>query len=232
MRDRGATKIKKWYRGATKIKKWYRGANKVWSGASMVSYYDGNTLLGVEEVDADTSVLHPDIDMTKSGYVHVGWKDSINGEFVEELLATGEPMAVYAIYVVDTIAVASGYINGRGTTNPSYAAASLNTSYVTGSIGSTPQIWYNPGTTGAQCDFVLNKKFYQKAQLTICMATHNICSSYFDGTGISDGYSAEIQNGAHRISIYATNEAEIGHGWAVNATGIASLVLSNPKVWE
>lgn len=102
----GNTKLK-WYFGNTKLKSFFHGDDKVWTGASPVSYYEGNVLRATIDVDEGTDVLHPNLSMVKSGYTFVGWALTNGGERVETLVATGEPMSLYAIFVPDTLVISS-----------------------------------------------------------------------------------------------------------------------------
>lgn len=230
MRDRGATKIKKWYRGATKIKKWYRGDSKVWSGAFPVSYYYGNTLLGIEEVDEGADATHPNIVMPpKSGYTFIGWATSNSeDDWVGEYL-TYAPANLYAVYIPSSITVVS---NG----------SNLNSKYVSGTFSA----WTDPHwTTGESSgSFTLAKGKYGTATCTVYAMFYNnntgnldVGDATFDGdaiigtwiTGGSEGSKSYVINdGGHSLFVRAVAYDDYSQGALVR---VSSLVLSNPAAW-
>ena len=226
---RGSTKVSKIYRGSNKIKAVYKGANKVWSGSSVVSYYDGNTLMGTETVDGGEDVLHPSISTSKEGYTLYGWGLTQNAtERQENLVATGEPMTLYAIYVANSITVVTGSITPG--VYPSYSCTYKNTEYVNGEVGGRVELWYKVGSVSGSYYFTLDKKHYQTATVTLGQSNQMPGSQTFDGNSFSNGNTKAIGNGSHVISLAAQNDS--ANTWAINAAGITSLVLSNPIEWE
>lgn len=202
---------------------------QVWSGASVVSYYDGNTLIGIEEVDEGEDVLHPSLSTAKENYTLVGWKQAVYGDKVLELNATGEPMVLYAMYLPNT-----------------YNAVSDST-YVTGgtstSASATP--FYQGGwDLGSSTSFVLNMREYQNNSVTVVQ--QNIYSGHLDddqpwGYGQLDGSDVaknssrtftNIANGTHvlRTIGHTANEAEARNTQTLRCY-VASIVLSNPTPW-
>lgn len=208
--------------------------HQVWSGASEVSYYDGNTLLGVEEVDEGEDVLHPSLDTSKTGYTLVGWKNAYYGDQVTELTATGEPMALYAMYLPDTLTVASGYFQWDGYgAMVTYYNTRWDSEYLTGSPSVSAELWYSEGTKESTAYFTLNKKFYQTASITVGHeARADNATGRFDGTEISKGHTLTrtIGNGSHsmyaRVIVGAPSST-----WHISRVGVTSLVLSNPTPW-
>lgn len=86
-----------------KVKKigWYKDGvmHQIFTSASAVSYYSGNTLAGVEEIDEGLSVLNPQtVSATKAHHDLVGWADSNGGTILQSKIADGEPMSVYACF--------------------------------------------------------------------------------------------------------------------------------------
>lgn len=208
--------------------------HQVWSGASEVSYYDGNTLLGVEEVDEGEDVLHPSLDTSKTGYTLVGWKDAYYGDQVTELTATGEPMALYAMYLPNTLTVASGYFQWDGYgAMVTYYNTRWDSEYLSGSPCANAEQWYREGSFNASAIFTLNKKFYQTATARVGNEVRaSSGSGKFDGINISRGTSITrtINNGTH--TLYAEGYGGEGTGtWYISRTGVLSIELSNPTPW-
>lgn len=212
-------------------KAWYydNGEFKqVWSGASVVSYYDGNTLLGVEEVDEGESVLHPSFSTSKEGYTLVAWKDAYYGDPMDELLATGEPMSVYAMYVPNTItAVTDGTI--------------VNSDYVTGGVYAYVRAFWS--TQESSTSFNLKKGYYETATCTVRAGFNNnstgnlqVGAGYIDGniinawqTGGSEAYkTVELDSGGHSLLVRAISYEDYNQAGDIKVT---SLVLSNPTPW-
>ena len=94
-----------------------------------VSYYDGSTLLGTKRYSRGRDVLHPSLTMpTKSGYTFIGWATTNSeDDWVGTLVATNEPITLYAIYIANSITVVS---NG----------SNLNSKYVSGTFSA----WTDP----------------------------------------------------------------------------------------
>jgi len=228
-------KIKKIASGGqlTKVREGYYFKNgefhKVWSGASEVSYYDGDTLLGVEEVDEGEDVLHPSVDTTKSGYTLYGWAIAKGTEErVESLTATGDPMVLYAIYVVNSITVAQ---NDR----------ILDSKYVSGAL--TASATANWNTANSSAGFTINLGKYQNAQINARVDTAsndtgnlNVGGGSVDGASIIDwlqsGRSASktfnIGNGSHSLGVWATAYDDYRQTCWIHTQWIT---LSNPIAW-
>lgn len=81
----------------------------LWSGASLVTYYDGETLLGTAEVDEGQSVLNPSFHPRKNNKILYGWNTNPSATTpLNTLVADGEPITLYAIWYN---AVASGTLS-------------------------------------------------------------------------------------------------------------------------
>lgn len=203
--------------------------HKVWSGASEVSYYDGDTLLGTAEVDEGEDVLHPSIDTTKSGYTLYGWATRRNiEERVESLNATGDPMVLYAIYIANSITVAQ-------------SDRILDSKYVSGALTvSTTATW---NTTTASAGFTINLGKYQNAQINARVDTASndtgnltVGGGNVDGVGITDwlqsGRSASktfnIGNGGHSLGVWAVSYEDYRQTCWIHTQWIT---LSNPIAW-
>lgn len=203
--------------------------HQVWSGASEVSYYDGNTLLGIEEVDEGEDVLHPSLSTAKENYTLVGWKQAVYGDKVLELNATGEPMVLYAMYLPNTYNAVgdSTYVTGGTSTSNSATPA------------------YQGGQDlGSSTSFVLNMREYQNNSVTVVQ--QNIYSGHLDddqpwGYGMLDSYEipknssrsySNIANGTHilRTVGHTANEGEARNTQTLRCY-VASIILSNPTPW-
>lgn len=84
-------KIKKVFHGNTKIKKIYYGEKLVFTSGTAVSYYQGDRLLGTEDIEDGESVLSPSSNITSAlsvdpNYSFVGWSDIPDGKTVKDLL--------------------------------------------------------------------------------------------------------------------------------------------------
>lgn len=101
-----------------KIKKayvWKNGAyHQVWSGASLVKYYDGSLLLETKEIDEGNDVLGA-YTPSKTNNDFVGWSLTKGGSKLNTLKATGEPIALYAIYKPYSMVT---YVYPTGTSTP------------------------------------------------------------------------------------------------------------------
>lgn len=204
--------------------------HQVWSGASEVSYYDGDTFLGMREVDEGESVLHPDIDTSKEGYTLVAWKSSVYGDPLDELLATGEPMTVYAIYVPNTITVARGTV-----TLDRYTLSLQNSEYVTGVLGNhdaRASYYVGPAWISSGFNVEIKMGFYQNGTLNFTL----INEAPFDVSASYMGSPTSL--GAHSVSIsasgnyYGSSRGYVDwHTSGGTTGGITSLVLTNPKAW-
>lgn len=221
--------LKKFTFDEQKVKKWYHNGVKVWSGATVVSYYDGLTLIGRLEVDEGADVLHPPIAVVKSGYTHVGW--TYNGSRVSSLTAQGETMTITAVFVPNSITVASGtfkdwkYAGGSVHHYPDYSLTVWNSQYISGSAiaSATSETWNRPQYGYAY--FTLNLGDYTKAS-----GSFGVSSSQGGGSGTIDGSSSMSQSlsgGSHTMTAKA-NKSDDYTSCAVFITGI---VLSNPRPW-
>lgn len=202
---------------------------KVWSGASEVSYYDGNTLLGTVEVDEGEDVLHPSINTTKSGYTLYGWATTKGSETrVTSLLATGDPMTLYAIYLPNSITVAQ---NDR----------ILDANYISGSLTASVTAHWN--TSYSSVSFTLNTGKYQDAQInarldTASMGTGQlgVGEGYVDGRSLADSITGgssvnktfNIGSGNHSLRVGATAYDDYRQTCWIHTQWIT---LSNPIAW-
>lgn len=209
---------------------------KVWSGASEVSYYDGDTLLGIEEVDEGEDVLHPSISTTKSGYTLYGWATAKDSETrVTSLLATGEPMTVYAIYLPNTKRVAGCSLTTGLWTN--YSNVYIDSEHVSGGIVASAQraaYYTGGGLAEASASFLLNLGKYQGGTITYRNITGNgnNFSQSFDGISISNNVTGSkvvtAQVSSH--SMHSEGYAE-SNSWTSSITAVTDITLTNPIAW-
>lgn len=222
----GASKVK-FYLGDKKVKSIYQGPTKVWSGASLVSYYDGATLMGTEEVEEGEDVLHPSFSTSKSGYTLYGWTTmSGSTERVEALTANGEPMILYAIYIINSLIVVD-------------AGTILQPQYVSGNCKISQQIKYQNNTWGA--GFSLDKKKYQSGTIVAKAGFPNagtgnleVGRASLDGVqfvsaegGGSGSRNIAANNGSHSLSLFL-----ISYGDYVQTGNVfVTITLTNPIAW-
>jgi hypothetical protein len=229
MTFKGTSKLVKLFKGTTKVKYIYKGTDKVWSGASIVSYYDGETLLGTQEIDEGVDVLRPNITTAKEGYTLYGWGLTSDAtERVESLVASGEPMTLYAIYTANSVtAVSNGSI--------------INSDYVTGSVYTSVSAFWS--TKSSTTYFQLLKRRYQTASCTVRSGFNNnstgnlqVGKGSIDGiiigdwqTGGSEAYrTVQLNDGTHSLSVSCTSYEDYTQSGDIKVT---SLVLSNPIAW-
>ena len=236
-------KIKKIASGGqlTKVKEAYVFKDgefqKVWSGASEVSYYDGDTLLGTEEVDEGEDVLHPSINTAKSGYTLYGWATSKTAtERVESLNATGEPMRVYAIYTPNSILVAKS----RRYTADSVKVDVWNTDYMSGSAYVNVTTYGGPDT--AYTTFTINLGRYQNSSVKIWAYRYSIDDQGYghddpnsnitvDGVSKRTGDVLTNTSGTHTMGALAWTNWGNGERFVRMNGGLAEVILSNPIAW-
>lgn len=209
--------------GNTAIKKIALGNDIVWSGASLVSYYDGATLLGTEEVDEGEDVLRPSaIVPTKTNYTHVGWSTSNGGERVTTLVATGEPMNLYAVFVPNTLVIAS-YDIQKSTDTGGYHCNVINSSYNSDYLTAEPWmhlVAYPYNTKSDTHTFTLDTKYYQ----TVTATEKSDQNGTFFATKTVPIVS---ESGTYTISA-----SIVAYGDAVEAVAGCVITLSNPEQWE
>ena len=95
-----AGKKQKIYIGSQKITKAFVGGKQVYSSGSLVTYnVDGS--IYTEEVEEGLDVLHPSsFTPSKTNYTFYGWTQTSGSTQREEnLVATGDPMTLYAIFL-------------------------------------------------------------------------------------------------------------------------------------
>lgn len=238
----GLRKIRKglFSTGLTKVKAGYMyvsGAwNKVWSFGSEVSYYDGDTLIGKEDVDEGHSVLHPSLTIPqKENYTFVGWANTSDGEPLDELLATGDPMNVYAIYLPNTLTVFSGdRVNGT------YTISVKDTKYVNGGfIAVAARAAYIAGTGPADgsASFSITLNGYQQASVSGRSGSYGNYGDttdmhgYYDGTEYTDSNFNRTHNvnGSHSLQAHGSvNNHQSNLDIAI---WIKTITLSNPTPW-
>lgn len=201
-------------------------------GGARITYYDGSTELGFEYVATGQDVLHPSITMpTKTDKTFIGWSTTTSeNNWVGELLANGQPMNLYAIYLDDSLVVASG-------------GSITNSKYVSGTLSVSKTATWNEQF--GNVSFTLTKGKYGTATAVAYASFGNsqeqqydVGDATLDNTNIigpiihqGDSGSKTFSNfaeGSHGISLYV-----VSHGdW--NQTGLArinKITLTNPTAW-
>ena len=222
----GTSKVK-FYLGDKKVKLIYQGSIKVWSGASVVSYYDGATLMGTEEVEEGEDVLHPSFNTAKSGYTLYGWSTTSGSETRKEsLAATGEPMILYAIYIVNSLTVVS-------------AGNILQPQYVSGNCKIDQYIRWSNNNWGA--GFSLDKKKYQSGSIVANANFPNagtgnleVGRASLDGVqfisaegGSSGSRNIAANNGSHSLSLFLISYGD----YLQTGNVFVTITLTNPIAW-
>lgn len=227
----GLNKIKKglFSTGLAKIKAGYMyesgGWNKVWSFGSRVSYYDGDTLMGVEEIDDGQDVLHPSFSTSKQGYTLYGWATEADSDTREEtMLATGEPITLYAIYVPNSVVVASGNASGTSV---------WNTKYVGG--GSSVCVESYGDSKSAYTTVTVDRKQYQNVSITIGANKdwgqgYSQPDNFYDS--VTQTYLPSGTTFSDRLSgmTYGVHSFPIDH-YERHTAWVSNITLSNPIAW-
>ena len=241
----GLSKLKKAFFGSglDKLKAGYMYENgayvKVWSGATRVSYYDGETLLGTENVEEGEDVLHPSFSTSKENYTLYGWATESGTETREETLtASGDTMTLYAIYLPNTLTVYQAHLSGG-----SYVVDSKNDNYVSGTFQLNLNASY--GENSGRAYFDLLKGHYNTATVTAYAEfdrhdSGGLSAGYaeYDNSYILSGYNPSGSSGSKnftsaegRHSLYVwvkSYSTYFQNGYAC----ITKILLSNPVAWE
>lgn len=235
MIKQGTNKVK-FMKGTSKVKALMLGTQKVWSSGSVVSYYDGDTLLGTEEVEEGLDVLHPSISTAKTGYTLYGWglSNSIDAK-IGQLVATGEPMKLYALYLPNALTVAQGRFTSESMW-ADYVVDILNADYVTGHINASAQGYNSWGGGQSQPKedtqtFTIDLGLYGKATISgrFVVARGDGAQARFDNTSVSSSFSKNVTaSGSHTLWAFAYAPSGL---WASAILGVTSIVLSEPTAW-
>ena len=232
-------KLKKGFFGSglNKLKAGYVYENgeyvKVWSGATKVSYYDEETLLGIEEIDEGDDVLHPSIVPVKENYTMVGWSTTNSEEgYVTELTAEGEEMTLYAVFVPDTVTAVVGTVS-----DDNYRASVHNRKYVTGTLGQHDALAtgsVGPGWVSAGFDITVSLGFYGKAVVKSNLQTYWIRGdgnpSYtYMGNSTTAGRKTKTLTSDGRV--YGSARVYVDDAYWAATSGVESVVLSEPIAW-
>lgn len=202
---------------------------------SIVSYYDGTTLLGKEIVAKGEDCLHPKkVSTTKSGYTLIGYgtSDDVDSK-VTTYLATGKSMTLYALYLPNSFVVygsgavsdASRYISGKFSSK----WTGEGSKEVSGSASSTATL---TSLTEGMTVTVSFGYSYSFRWSTDHYGRFNICGN---------SYSTSTQNYSNTVSVVIGDTKTLttycyykgtSEGWApsVNAY-ITQVTLSNPAPW-
>ncbi len=181
----GATRIKKIYLGSTKIKKIYKGTDQVYSSGSLVSYYNGSTLLGTREFEEGESVLSPTgISPTKSGYTFKGWAYTDGSSFdnrITSLVANGDPITLYAVFIPSSLVVFATTHNSSPSINNSRYVTSMMSS--DGHVGQlNASVWYRSGNDNTSGTVGLNLRGeYARAVVEFATESFNTTPWYESG---------------------------------------------------
>lgn len=231
------TNLKKMTYNGQKVKKWIHNGVKVWSGATVVYYYHGSTLLGTKEVDEGNDVLRPSgISTAIGGYTMIGWATS-NSEssIVTSLNASGETMTLYAIYLPNSYTAVRAELNSGGGTNIS----KQDTNYISGNImcvASRAAYIAGGGSCETTSQWTIDMHAYRSVTITAATADFGygdnpmVNARNWDGTFINENTSRTYSsNGTH--TFYCRGTVGGGQSLITVGIGITSAVFSNPKPW-
>lgn len=214
----GTNKFKAFY-GNQKVKAIMYGTQKVWSGATEITYKDGDRVIGVQEVEEGQDVLHPSLDLTKTGYTLVGWTLTKGSEnIIAQLLAPAEPITVYAVYLPNTLVVAQGDV---GTVW--YTQQIKDERYISGTLGTEKRV--TTGNDFVSCTFTVNSGLYQTVS-----GTTKVNGSL---SGKSGWHQNEVTPNITKSGTYTVSSIFVAGEQSTYTcvVGVNSITLSNPKAW-
>lgn len=177
--------------------------------------------------------------MNKTGYTHVGWTGYGGTERFETKVATGEPMALYALWLPNSLVVLSATI-GNWTSDSAYwhyqyNRQVFNTKYVSGTTDNTVMVHWS-GQSSTATNFTIKKGLYGTA-----MATFNLSHApqdvgaldwgqgYVDDASVAKGNSTrELSNGVHTMRCFAQAYGDYRERVVICITNIT---LTNPTKW-
>lgn len=231
----GSNKQKGAYIGSNKIKAIYKGTTKLWSGGSAVSYYNGSTLIGTVEVEEGKDVLRPSLTFSKSGYTHIGWAKTNGGSVVTSLVATGEPMTLYAVWLKNTATVLSAKVQTiAGTVNPEYVINSYDSAYIADvqyahAVGSYNYLYSSSDTKSMYVDI---GKYQTMTVKAIGGGFGESLTASIDGTSCITAEATKTYSTSRTIELKASGKHSDSGSWHSVICGCTSIVLSNPKKWS
>lgn len=217
---------------AKKGKKMLIGSTKVWSGATLVSYYDGTTLLGRLEYDEGLDVLHPPISTKKNGYTLIGWAKTNRGQKVTSLKAAGDSMSVYAIYLPNILTILRATM-GYGA-YPSYTVDYYDSDYMTEPVHAVATGWYHNLYSSEDTQYLyIPIGDYREMTVNGVAAAwgDNVIATIDDNNCLVEGGITLTYNTSRTIKMYARGSHPDRDSWHVVRCGLTSVELSNPKPW-
>lgn len=212
-------KLKKFTHNGQKVKKWIHNGVKVWSNGAEVSYYDGTNLLGTFDIEEGLDVLHPPIDTSKADYTLVGWALSDRSlDIIEEMVASDEPINLYAVYLPNTLVVAQGDVGTAW-----YTPQIKDERYISGSLGAEKRV--TTGNDFVSCTFTVNSGLYQTVS-----GTTKVNGSL---SGKSGWHQNEVTPNITRSGTYTVSSIFVAGEQSTYTcvVGVNQITLSNPKAW-
>lgn len=216
---------------------------RVWTGASIVTYYDGENIMGVEDVDEGADALHPPFSTAKEGYTLYGWKLAPNDKSrVEQKLGTGEPFSLYAYYVPNTLTVLTGSLSDWYYYHNINYSRTINPDYISGTTFLKLSREWSSEERNVSFYLALNE--YQNADVSLQAKympndTGNLSvgNAKFDGqqwsswntSGTVNGHTfTGVKGGNHSVYLYVIS---YNYYDQVNAVGVTNITLKNPIAW-
>lgn len=162
--------------------------------------------------------------MNKTGYTHVGWTGYGGTERFETKVATGEPMSLYALFIPNTLVVASGNVSGNHN-DCNYTQTAKDTNYINGSLYAKVAATWS-AQTKTENFTLLKKGYYSTATIKLAMIAGDI--QKLDNVQYHNNDTVEIAVGQHTLTAYAYSG---GSDTQRSIIGIGELKLSNPTQW-
>lgn len=219
------TKLRKHTHNGYKVSKWTHDGVKVFSSGTVVSYYNGSSLIGTKEYNEGADVLKPGYSPTKSGYTFIGWSTSKNGSRLETLTAGSEPITLYAVFAINSLTAVEGHLAA----GPTWVIDSSNPAIVSGTIVHSNESYGDSSENTTY--FTVNKGVYSTAKIVFGGIDWNgdsVLLFKLDGVNCVADTEYTISGGQH--SVY-THVFPNDH-YERKLVGIKSLVLSNPTKWQ
>lgn len=226
------TKLKKHTHDDYTVKKWTHDGVKVYSSGSVISYYNGSTLLGTKEYDEGADVLRPGYSPTKSGYTFVGWSKTRNGSRVTTLVAGSEPISLYAVFVANSLTILRASLTFSGV-NPVYEVQSYDSNYISEPVHAAATGWYNGAwnTEDTQSMYV-SMGLYRTMTVEAIGNGFGGIQAKIDGTDCFGKTITKTYSTGRYITMYAKGSHSDPGSWHLVRCGCTSIVLSNPPKWQ
>lgn len=226
------TALKKHTHNGFTVKKWTHDGVQVFSSGSTVSYYNGSTLIGTKDFEEGTDVLRPGYSPTKSGYTFYGWSKTNGGSRVTSLKADGNPITLYAVFIVNSITVLTA--STKSGTNPNYEITNYNSKYVPNPTYAYASGWYQY-TYSSEDTKTMTVYIGEYGKMTVEARGESYGNSTvgdFEGESCLGKTITKTYYTSKTFTMYAKGSHSDSGSWHVAFAGCTSIVLSNPPKWQ